>query len=84
MNCAHLENCLHEAREEAHTNLCAANRRASEYSALRASSVKVRGLLERLRSCVTAPGGVAGCVEPLRALALSIGRYDFKKKKSSH
>ncbi|MCD7460708.1 hypothetical protein HAX54_044251 [Datura stramonium] len=34
MNCAHLENCLHEAREEAQTHLCAADRRASEYSAL--------------------------------------------------
>ncbi|KAF5956159.1 hypothetical protein HYC85_009015 [Camellia sinensis] len=42
MNCAHLENCLHEAREEAQTHLCAADRRASEYSALRASAVKMR------------------------------------------
>ncbi|KAG9454335.1 hypothetical protein H6P81_007239 [Aristolochia fimbriata] len=40
MNCAHLENCLHEAREEARTNLCAADRRASEYSALCTSAVK--------------------------------------------
>ncbi|XP_038699469.1 autophagy-related protein 11 isoform X2 [Tripterygium wilfordii] len=30
MNCAHLENCLHEAREEAQTHLCAADRRASD------------------------------------------------------
>ncbi|XP_052199937.1 autophagy-related protein 11 isoform X2 [Diospyros lotus] len=71
MNCAHLENCLHEAREEAQTNLCAADRRASEYSALRASAVKMRSLFERLRTCVLS-GGVAGFVESLRALAHSL------------
>ncbi|KAJ4953141.1 hypothetical protein NE237_029973 [Protea cynaroides] len=72
MNCAHLENCLHEAREEAHTHLCAADRRASEYSALRASAVKMRSLFERLRSCITATGGVANFSDSLRALALSL------------
>ncbi|KAL9681484.1 hypothetical protein QQ045_013269 [Rhodiola kirilowii] len=72
MNCAHLENCLHEAREEAQTNLCAATRRASEYTALRASTVKMRGLFERLRSCVHAPSGIAEFVESLRTLALSL------------
>ncbi|MQL92834.1 hypothetical protein Taro_025474 [Colocasia esculenta] len=72
MNCAHLENCLHEAREEAHTNLSAAERRASEYNALRTSAVKMRSLFERLRSCITASGGVAGFVESLRSLALSL------------
>ncbi|KAJ4709542.1 Autophagy-related protein 11 [Melia azedarach] len=72
MNCAHLENCLHEAREEAQTNLCAADRRASEYNALRASLVKMRGLFERLRSCVYAPGGVAGFAETMCALAQSL------------
>lgn len=72
MNCAHLENCLHEAREEAQTHLCAADRRASEYSALRASAVKMRGLFERLRSCVYAPGGVIGFADALRALAQSL------------
>ncbi|WCJ30155.1 hypothetical protein M5689_011731 [Euphorbia peplus] len=73
MNCAHLENCLHEAREEAQTHLCAADRRASEYNALRASAVKMRGLFERLKTCVYAPGGVAGFAESLRALAQSLG-----------
>ncbi|KAM1925420.1 hypothetical protein ACFX13_032698 [Malus domestica] len=73
MNCAHLENCLHEAREEAQTHLCAADRRASEYSALRASAVKMRGLFERLRSCVYAQGGVASFNESLRTLAQSLG-----------
>ncbi|KAF6176528.1 hypothetical protein GIB67_007911 [Kingdonia uniflora] len=73
MNCAHLENCLHEAREEAHTHRCAADRRASEYSTLRASAVKMRSLFERFRSCVTASGGVANFVESLRALAFSLG-----------
>ncbi|KDP38722.1 hypothetical protein JCGZ_04075 [Jatropha curcas] len=73
MNCAHLENCLHEAREEAQTHLCAADRRASEYSALRASAVKVRGLLERFKNCVCATGGVAVFADSLRALAQSLG-----------
>ncbi|XP_075490697.1 autophagy-related protein 11-like [Primulina tabacum] len=71
MNCAHLENCLHEAREEAQTHLCAADRRASEYSALRVSAVKMRGLFERLRSCVLS-AGVAGFVDALRSLAQSL------------
>ncbi|CAA6662251.1 unnamed protein product [Spirodela intermedia] len=62
MNCAHLENCLHEARQEAQTNLCAADRRASEYNALRSSAV----------NCVTASGGVAGFVDSLRSLSLSL------------
>lgn len=74
LNCAHLENCLHEAREEAQTHLCAADRRASEYSALRASAVKMRGLFERLRSCVYAPGGMAGFADSLRTLAQSLAR----------
>ncbi|EXC30161.1 Autophagy-related protein 11 [Morus notabilis] len=72
MNCAHLENCLHEAREEAHTHLCAADRRASEYSTLRASAVKMRGLFERLKSSVCAPGGVAVFADALRALSQSL------------
>ncbi|CAL1358665.1 unnamed protein product [Linum trigynum] len=72
MNCAHLENCLHDAREEAQTHLCAADRRASEYSALRASAVKMRGLFERLRSCVYAPGGVTTFADSLRSLAQSL------------
>jgi len=73
MNCAHLENCLHEAREEAQTHLCAADRRASEYSALRASAVKMRGLFERLRVCVLS-GGVASLAESLRALSQSLSK----------
>lgn len=77
MNCAHLENCLHEAREEARTNLCAADRRASEYSALRVSAVKMSGLFERLKSCVYAPGGIAGFADSLRVLAQSLAKYDI-------
>lgn len=72
MNCAHLENCLHEARQEAQTHLCAADRRASEYNTLRASAVKMRGLFERLKSCVNASGGVAGFADALRSLAQSL------------
>ena len=77
MNCAHLENCLHEARQEAQTNLCAADRRASEYSALRSSAVKLRGLFERLRNCVTASGGISGFVDSLRSLSVSLARYSY-------
>jgi len=74
MNCAHLENCLHEAREEAQTHLCAADRRASEYSALRASALKMRGLFERLRSCINPPGGVAAFADSLQTLAQSLAK----------
>lgn len=79
MNCAHLENCLHEAREEAQTHLCAADRRASEYSALRASAVKMRGLFERLRVCVLS-GGVASLAESLRALSQSLSNSINEKE----
>ncbi|XP_039024116.1 autophagy-related protein 11-like [Hibiscus syriacus] len=72
MNCAHLENCLHEAREEAQSHRCAADRRASEYSSLRASAVTMRGLFERLRNCVYAPGGMAGFADSLRTLSQSL------------
>ncbi|KAL0383097.1 UNVERIFIED_CONTAM: Autophagy-related protein 11 [Sesamum calycinum] len=72
LNCAHLENCLHEARKEAQTHLCAADRRASEYSTLRVSAVKMHGLFERLRSCVLS-AGVANFADSLRALAQSLG-----------
>lgn len=79
MNCAHLENCLHEAREEAQTHLCAADRRASEYNALRASAVKMRGLFERLRVCVLS-GGVANLAESLRALSQSLSNSINEKE----
>ncbi|CAD6247851.1 unnamed protein product [Miscanthus lutarioriparius] len=71
MNCAHLENCLHEAREEARTNKCSADRRAVEYDALRSSALRIHGLFERLNNCVTAPG-VTGFAESLRSLAISL------------
>ncbi|CAN8273382.1 unnamed protein product [Cochlearia groenlandica] len=72
MNCAHLENCLHEAREEAQTNLCTADRKTSEYNSLRASAVKMRALCERFRSSVCAGGGVASFVDSLRTLAQAL------------
>jgi len=72
MNCAHLENCLHEAREEARTNKCSADRRAVEYDALRSSALRIHGLFERLNSCVTAPG-VTSFAESLHSLAVSLG-----------
>ncbi|EFJ12217.1 hypothetical protein SELMODRAFT_182539 [Selaginella moellendorffii] len=73
MNCAHLENRLHEAREEARTNLCAAERRAAEYASLRASSVRLRGLMERLNNCISTPvDGAAGFVESLATLSNSL------------
>ncbi|CAI9098723.1 OLC1v1035416C1 [Oldenlandia corymbosa var. corymbosa] len=71
MNCVHLENCLHEARKEAETNLKAADRKASEYSAVRASALKLRSLFVRLKTCVTSPG-VAEFTESLRSLAQSL------------
>lgn len=74
MNCAHLENCLHEAREEAQTHLCAADRRASEYNALRASAVKMRGLFERFRNSVCAGGGVVGFADSMRTLAQALAK----------
>lgn len=71
MNCVQLENCLHEAREEARTNKCSADRRAVEYDALRSSALRIHGLFERLNNCVTAPG-MSGFADSLRALALSL------------
>ncbi|CAL0307057.1 unnamed protein product [Lupinus luteus] len=72
MNCAHLENCLHEAREEAQTQKSSADRRASEYSLLRASVIKMRSLFERLKTCVYSPGGVAGFADSLCILSQSL------------
>lgn len=74
MNCAHLENYLHEAREEAQMHLCAADRRASQYTAARASAKKMRGLFERLRVSVTAPTGVSDFASSLRVLAQSLAK----------
>ncbi|KAJ3679193.1 hypothetical protein LUZ60_017204 [Juncus effusus] len=71
MNCAHLENCLHEAREEARTNKCTAERRSTEYEALRSSALKIHSLFERLRVCVNSPG-VSGFADSLRSLTLSL------------
>ncbi|KAG8367637.1 hypothetical protein BUALT_Bualt16G0092900 [Buddleja alternifolia] len=71
MNCAHLENCLHEAREEAQMHLCSADRRASQYSALRVSAVKTHGLFERLKSCVSS-SEAAAFGDSLRSLAQSL------------
>ncbi|KAJ8768246.1 hypothetical protein K2173_021186 [Erythroxylum novogranatense] len=72
MNCAHLENCLHEARKEAQTHLYAADRRASEYNSLRASFLKLRGLFERFRSTVLTAGGVNSFADSLSAFAQSL------------
>lgn len=71
MNCALLENCLHGAREEGQTHLCTVDRRASEYDALRASAVKICGLFERLKSCVSSVE-VAAFADSLHALAQSL------------
>ncbi|KAI5414788.1 autophagy-related protein 11 [Lathyrus oleraceus] len=72
MNCAHLENCLHEAREEAQTQKSSADRRASEYNLLRASVIKMRSFFERLKTCVYSPAGVADFADSLRNLAQSL------------
>lgn len=74
MNCAHLENCLHEAREAARTNKCSADRRAAEYDALRSSALRIHGLFERLNNCVAAPS-MSGFAESLHSLSVSLARY---------
>ncbi|KAL1553800.1 autophagy-related protein 11-like isoform X1 [Salvia divinorum] len=71
MNCAHLENCLHEAREEAQTRLCAADRRTSDYNALRQTVVKMCGRFERLRNCISSTE-VAAFADSLHALSQSL------------
>ncbi|MCO5575332.1 hypothetical protein L7F22_029132 [Adiantum nelumboides] len=74
MNCAGLEGNLLLAREEARTNQCLATRKAAEYSSLRASSVKLRGLVERLRHCVFS--SQTGLLHSLQAFAESLDRDD--------
>ncbi|XP_020109081.1 autophagy-related protein 11-like [Ananas comosus] len=69
-NCANMENCLHEAREEARTIKCAAERRAAEYEDLRLSALKVCTVFERLCGCVNDPG-VTEFADSLQSLALS-------------
>lgn len=72
-NCAELETSLHLAREESRIKQCSADRKAAEYNALRASSVRLRGLLERLRHCVSAsPLGGMELAESLRSLTASL------------
>ncbi|XP_071725039.1 autophagy-related protein 11-like [Rutidosis leptorrhynchoides] len=71
INCAHLENCLNEARAEAQTHLCAADRKASEYNTLRGSTLRLRSLFERLKSCVSL-AGVTDFADSLHALAQSL------------
>ncbi|XP_074560711.1 autophagy-related protein 11-like [Curcuma longa] len=75
MNCVHLENCLHETTEDAHTNLCAADRRVSEYNALSSKAVKMHSLFERFRSCVTAPGAVDSFADSLHSFAMSLPSF---------
>ncbi|XP_020224461.1 autophagy-related protein 11 [Cajanus cajan] len=72
MNCAHLENCLHEAREEAQTQKSSAERRVLEYGLLRASVIRMHSLFERLKTCAYSTTGVAGFADSLRALAQSL------------
>lgn len=85
LNCAHIENKLHEAREDARTNRCAAERRAAEYESLRAAAVHTRSLLERLARCLVdpplaptpgrpreGPASPKDCLYALRSLANSL------------
>ncbi|KAI5083142.1 hypothetical protein GOP47_0002885 [Adiantum capillus-veneris] len=72
MNCAGLEGNLLLARDEARTNQCLATRKAAEYNSLRASSVKLRGLVERLRHCVFS--SQTGLLQSLQAFADSLDR----------
>ncbi|KAI5055331.1 hypothetical protein GOP47_0030476 [Adiantum capillus-veneris] len=72
-NCAELETSLHQAREESRIKQCSLDRKATEYNTLRTSSVRLRGLLERLRHCVSAStGGGTELAESLRALTVAL------------
>eukprot|EP00899_Mesostigma_viride_P024764 jgi/Mesvir1/5472/Mv15526-RA.3 len=53
-NCTVLEARLREAREQVVTKSHAADRHATEYKSLRATTVRARGLLQRLQRCVQA------------------------------
>ncbi|KAF3331127.1 hypothetical protein FCM35_KLT04481 [Carex littledalei] len=77
MNCAHLENSLHEAREEVRMNKCAAERRATEYQPLRSFAIKIHSLFERLRGCITAPG-MPGLAYSICSLSLSLSSSSKK------
>lgn len=70
VNCAHLENHLHEARETAQTNLVTAERRGKEYDSLRAKSVRMHGLMDRLNRCLAVPA--EAFPEALNNLAASL------------
>ncbi|GBG66044.1 hypothetical protein CBR_g55388 [Chara braunii] len=74
VNCAHLEHLLHEAREEARTNHCAANSGAARYAALRNVSIKQRGLMGRFQRAIPMPGSdpVVPFPEALITLAKSL------------
>lgn len=72
-NCAELETSLHLAREESRIKQCSVDRKAAEYNTLRTSSVRLRGLLERLRHCVSSSsGGGIELAESLRSLTASL------------
>lgn len=83
MNSAHLEKCLHEAREEAQKHLCTVDRRASEYNTLRKSAIKTSGLFERLRNCVSSVEEAA-FVDSLHALAQSLSRFAFRVERHAY
>ncbi|CAI5474682.1 unnamed protein product [Closterium sp. Yama58-4] len=70
--CADLETRLHEARSEARTMRCAADRRAAESGGLRAAAVRLRGLMERINRCLQA-NSLSAVVEGLSGLADSLG-----------
>ncbi|KAH7298577.1 hypothetical protein KP509_25G050100 [Ceratopteris richardii] len=72
INCASLESNLLSAREEAQANQCLATRKVAEYTALRASTVKLRGLVERLRHSVLM--SQSGLMESLQLFADSLNR----------
>ncbi|KAK7304133.1 hypothetical protein RJT34_15205 [Clitoria ternatea] len=79
MNCAHLENCLHEAREEAQTQKSSAERRASEYSLLRASVLRMCSFSKRLNTSVYSTGSLAGLADSSSALAQSLANSTSDK-----
>lgn len=73
INVAHLENYLHETREEAQSYLHAADCMASGESVPHTSAIEVRRLFERLKSCVSS-AEMTGFSDALLTLAQSLSK----------
>ncbi|CAA2982950.1 autophagy-related 11 [Olea europaea subsp. europaea] len=77
INVAHLENYLHETREEAQSYLHAADCMASGESVPHTSAIEVRRLFERLKSCVSS-AEMTGFSDALLTLAQSLSNSNHE------